>query len=69
MPIKLLDLLGRSVRKGDKVVYGKSDRHNPLAIGKVLEITDEYVKVMGESNVREGKIPMSHAKNRIVRID
>lgn len=65
---KVYDLLGQELRVGDTVVYGKSDRNNPLAIGIILDITDKFVEVKGVNNIKSGHIPIFNAVKRMVKL-
>ena len=64
------DLRGVDIKKGDRIVYGKSDRHNPIKIGKVEEVQEKALIVLGDGNVKTGKIPhyphVSDTNERIV---
>lgn len=65
----MFDLLGVEIKVGDRVVYGKSSRYNPIGVGVVQEITDRDIVVLGDGNTRPGKIPFFNAKSRMVVIN
>lgn len=59
------DLRGVNISIDDVVAYGKSNRDNPINIGKVVDITEDYVEILGKGNMKTGKIPRFHS-NRII---
>ncbi|UZV41276.1 hypothetical protein vBVpaMR16F_210 [Vibrio phage vB_VpaM_R16F] len=50
------DMRGIEVSVGDIIVYGKSDRNNPINIGKIMSIDGDYMKVLGKGNTKAGEI-------------
>ena len=50
------DYFGREINVGDTVVYGKSSRYNPLAVGVVQEVFTDSMKVLGHGNTKAGEI-------------
>lgn len=64
------DLRGIEIKAGDRIVYGKSDRHNPIKIGAVIDVEEKVLVVKGDGNVKEGRIPhyphVSDINSRIV---
>ena len=62
----IYDMLGKEISVGDSVVYGKSDRDNPINVGVVKNITEEEIHILGRGNVKVGKLPRFHAKRVVV---
>lgn len=64
------DLRGVEIQIGDRVVYGKSDRYNPIKIGTVMDLKEKSITVLGDGNQKTGKIPhypnLSDINDRIV---
>jgi len=64
--------------EGDTVVYGKSDRHNPLEIGKIIGFTEDDILILRRNIItrdnidgigfrkRASRIPKFHSKRLIV---
>ena len=54
------DKRGTPLEVGQYIVYGKSDRDNPLNTGIIVDITEWYIEVRGDGNVKTGKLKASH---------
>lgn len=63
--IKHLDKRGIVIEVDDVIVYGKSGRYDPIRIGVVLKISEDYIEVLGRDSPKSGMIPSYHA-NRII---
>ena len=50
------DLRGVEIKKGDRVVYGKSDRSYPIAIGTVDTVYNNGVDILGDGRTKCGFI-------------
>ena len=47
----MTDLLGKMIKVGDAVVYGKSSRHDPINVGIVVSIDDDgTINIKGKGN-------------------
>lgn len=53
---QMIDMRGLVLRVGDEVVYGKSDRRNPISIGKIISFSGNFVYILGEGNTKAGSI-------------
>lgn len=51
---RLLDIFGNEIKVGSFVVYGKSSAWTPLAVGEVVDIKEDNIKVLGHGNSRTG---------------
>ena len=63
------DCFGKEIVEGDIIVYGKSDRHNPLKVGSVVGVEEDVVKVIGDGNTKVGELTnhgLNDRNNRIV---
>lgn len=52
----MLDYFGKEVEAGHIIAYGKSDRDYPMSVGKVLEVNDKSLKVIGAGKGRAAVI-------------
>jgi hypothetical protein len=59
------DKFGQKLYVGDKIVYGKSDRWNPINAGIIKNVYNNYISVLGTGNKRTGDIDMSE---RIIKL-
>lgn len=50
------DLQGKNIQVGDTVVYGKSDRWNPIAIGEVMLVVETGCEILGKGKSKTGFI-------------
>lgn len=50
------DYFGVTIQEGDIVVYGKSCRYNPLAVGIVQSVSEDSMKVLGHGCTKVGEI-------------
>ena len=48
------DLRGVEINIGDRIIYGKSDRNNPIKLGYVKSIDGSNVNVLGDGNKKVG---------------
>lgn len=65
----LLDMLGKGLKVGDLVAYGKSNRHHPISVGTIEDIDEKYILVKGLLNSKPGKISRHNADDRLVLIN
>ena len=59
------DLRGIEIKVGDRIVYGKSNRDNPIKLGKVISINEDFIEVLGDGNKKTGNIK-NYWNNRIL---
>lgn len=66
-----VDMTGVQLEIGQRVVYGKSNRNAPIALGVITDIGDDYVYILGDGNIKAGAISGSHIalNSRIVVIN
>lgn len=50
------DLRGVEIKNDDRVVYGKSSRYSPIAIGTVKQVYEDGVDILGDGNTKCGHI-------------
>lgn len=67
--IEYKDMRGVVISVNDIIAYGKSSRHDPINLGKVVNITEDYIEVLGKGNVKTGKIPRFHSDRILVLPD
>ena len=60
------DMREIEVKIGDIIVYGKSNRYNPINIGKVVAFDGSEIAVQGKGNTRVGRIMGSWCRFVIV---
>ena len=60
------DMREIEVKIGDIIVYGKSNRYNPINIGKVVAFDGSEIVVQGKGNTRVGRIMGSWGRFVIV---
>lgn len=67
---ELKDMLDTPIEVGDPVVFGKSNRHNPINVGIVKEIKQEdgwnTLYIQGKGNSRISEISWKGATDRVV---
>ena len=54
--MKFTDMLGVEVSVGSIIVYGKSNRNNPINIGKVISFEGDFIRVLGKGCSKTGNI-------------
>lgn len=50
------DRLGNVINLDDRIVYGVSNRYDPIHTGVVIDITENGVVVLGDGNTKTGLI-------------
>lgn len=63
------DKRGIPLEIGQYIVYGKSSKDYPLNTGTIVDITEQYIEVLGDGNVKTGKLkpgPMELKQSRII---
>ena len=69
---ELRGLRGEVLKVGDVVVYGKSDRNSPIALGTIVNITEDTIHILkreyivGKENKKASKIPTYHCGRLVV---
>lgn len=63
------DMRGVVICVNDIVAYGKSSRHSPINLGKVVSIAEDFIEVLGKGNNKTGKIPKFHSDRILVLPD
>lgn len=64
-----VDKRGVEIVVGDIIAYGKSDRYDPIRIGNVVTITEEYIEVLGRGAPKSGMLPSYHSDRIVVLPD
>ena len=67
----MLDFYGREIKVGNLVVYGKSNRHDPLMVGEIVEIDEDVghwgeITIHGVKNSKAGTLSGFKINQRIV---
>ena len=63
------DALGREVEVGDYVVFGKSNRNNPINFGLVNEVNEDHIVILGNGNTKKSQIDSWSVNKRVFVID
>lgn len=53
---KMKDMRGIEIKTGDRVVYGKNCRHEPIKLGVVKKVESKSVYILGDGNKKIGQI-------------
>lgn len=53
------DMRGIEIKVGDRVVYGKSNRNNPINMGVIKRIEGKSLYILGDGSTREGNVGYS----------
>lgn len=63
----VLDMVGNELREGDLVVYGKSNRHDPINIGRIelIDIGNDEIHVLGRGNSKTGITRLSNSSRML----
>ena len=60
------DMRGVQIQEDDYIVYGKSDRHNPVNLGRVVSLSNDGLEVLGDGNKKTGTIPHFNVSDRVL---
>lgn len=70
MDIVYKDIYGKIITIGDRIAYAtRSGNSGHLNTGKVLDITEDGVKVLGDTNTRPGVMSKYFTETRIIIIN
>ena len=58
------DMLGNTIKDGDPVAFGQSDRHNPINVGIVEKVEEGVVYILAKGNCKLS--PISYSDKVIV---
>lgn len=60
------DIRGVIIIEGDRVIYGKSCRYNPIKMGTVQKVDGKQLTVLGDGNSKPGVINNSDSSRVLV---
>lgn len=60
------DMLGNIININDRIVYGKSNRHDPIKLG-IVEYFDNGVVVLGDGHTKTGLIKDSERRIVVIK--
>lgn len=68
----MIDAIGQKIYAGDLVIFGKSDRYQPINMGEVHTVGEDFIDVKGFGNKKTSRLKSytsnDQQENRLGRV-